>query len=424
MDSNFLRALDRWIGVPACLLVGLWLRLTGRYRAPSGVPRPRRIVFIALAEIGALFVANSAVVHARKRFPDAELYFLTFEAGRSAAEMLGFEPRHVITLRPASLPSLAWTMLVAIGACRRAKIDASVNLEVYVRFSTLLAALSGARWRAGFHGFHDAGASLGGLVTQRAVYSPHHHAAVSYMLLVEALAESPDAEPRAKIPAKTLPLSPLQLSSTEQSREHIRDIVHDALPTPAPSLGRLVILNANASDLVPVRRWPQARYVNLAQRLLERPDVIIVLTGTAAERPGATALAEAIASPRVANLAGRTTLRELIDLFTFADLMVTNDSGPAHFAGATELKTIVLFGPETPRIFGPLGRNQVAIYKGLGCSPCVSVYNRKRSPCGDNRCLTSIGVEQVFEAAERLLNGESLEREAVRQGCWPSELDK
>jgi ADP-heptose:LPS heptosyltransferase len=77
-------------------------------------------------------------------------------------------------------------------------------------------------------------------------------------------------------------------------------------------------------------------------------------------------------------------------------MMVTNDSGPAHFASLLRLPTVVLFGPETPRLYSPLGDTHKDIYAEFACSPCVSVYNGKQSPCTENRCLKSIAVAEVL----------------------------
>ena len=96
------------------------------------------------------------------------------------------------------------------------------------------------------------------------------------------------------------------------------------------------------------------------------------ITGAPNERAEAEALA-AECGARCISLAGKTALAELPALYSLAALMVTNDSGPSHFAAATGLQTIVLFGPETPRLYQPLGTSR-AIYAGLACSPCVSAH--------------------------------------------------
>jgi ADP-heptose:LPS heptosyltransferase len=85
--------------------------------------------------------------------------------------------------------------------------------------------------------------------------------------------------------------------------------------------------------------------------------------------------------------------------------MVSNDSGPAHFAAACGLPTIVLFGPETPHLYRPLG-NSTALYAGLACSPCVSASNHRKSACNDNVCMRAISVEQVFKAVDDVLTAQ------------------
>jgi hypothetical protein len=62
----------------------------------------------------------------------------------------------------------------------------------------------------------------------------------------------------------------------------------------------------------------------------------------------------------------------------------------------------VLFGPETPKLYQPLGTSQT-IYAGLACSPCVSAHNHRKTACTDNVCMRAISVEQVYAALERTL---------------------
>ena len=97
-------------------------------------------------------------------------------------------------------------------------------------------------------------------------------------------------------------------------------------------------------------------------------------------------------------MAGKTTLRELLVLYCLADVLVTNDSGPAHFATLTSIRVITLFGPETPALFGARTPTARIIWKNLPCSPCVSAYNNRLSTCTNNLCMQEITVEEVFNA--------------------------
>lgn len=404
MNSLWMRRIDLWLGVPLCWLCTWVLRLWSRLAAPPPPPgQPQRILFIELAEIGGLVVAYPALALARQRFPQAELYFLTFQGGQGILDLMGQVDReHQVIIRPDGLLTFLRDTLAALGRLRRLKIDASINLETFARFSTLLALLSGARRRVGFHRFHDEGRYLGELITHKVIYNPHRHAGQTFLTLVEALAEEPDAEPRAKLPLPEPPLALPVLTSSPQDAQVIRDKLTAQYPELGPG-HRLVLMNPNASDLVPVRRWPDEYFRQLGQGLLTDPQLLLVLTGTAPERAHAEKLRQDLASDRVLNLAGQTTLPQLIDLYNQASLLITNDSGPAHFASLTTLLVLVLFGPETPAIYGPLGPGVRVLYRRLACSPCVSAYNQKLSPCTDNRCLKEITPTQVLDEARALL---------------------
>ena len=161
-----------------------------------------------------------------------------------------------------------------------------------------------------------------------------------------------------------------------------------------------------------MRKWPTDRYIELAKRLLERfPDSHILLTGAMNEAGPAAEVARQIGSPRCVSLAGRTTLRQLMLLYTVSDLLITNDSGPAHFAALTPTNVLTLFGPETPSLFGAPSPRSTNIWLGLACSPCVNAYNNRQSPCRNNLCMQGIPVDQVFDEAVRILEA----RQAAQQ---------
>jgi ADP-heptose:LPS heptosyltransferase len=82
---------------------------------------------------------------------------------------------------------------------------------------------------------------------------------------------------------------------------------------------------------------------------------------------------------------------------TKADVLVTADGGPAHFAGLTAIKNIVLFGLETPALYAPLGQHTTCLFAGSACSPCLSAYNHRKTGCTDPKCMKAITVDQVFE---------------------------
>ncbi|MBF0416231.1 MAG: glycosyltransferase family 9 protein [Magnetococcales bacterium] len=400
MHPDRMRLIDRWLGSLLCLLASLmrwiWSRLVP---ATSASPRElKRILFIGIAETGALVLAHPALQWTRQRYPNAEIAFLSFRAGRGVLNLLGFDPvSQQILLRSAPWYLFVWDTLKTILRLRHRRFDATVNLEVYTRFSTLLAFLSGAPVRVGFYRFFEEGHYLGELITHRVIYNPHQAIGYSYLSLAKALAEPPGRDPLVKIPLGVgEPLERLQVRCSDANKKRMWATIERLYPSLTPQ-HHLVILNANASDLIPARRWPSDRFILLGQRLLaERPKTVILLTGSPAERAALERLRLHMADPRVINMAGETTLETLIDLYAISHLMVTNDSGPVHFSSITDIPLLALFGPETPRLFGPVSPYARVIYRSLACSPCVSVYNQKRSPCTDNRCMQEISVDDVF----------------------------
>jgi ADP-heptose:LPS heptosyltransferase len=171
-----------------------------------------------------------------------------------------------------------------------------------------------------------------------------------------------------------------------------------------PLYHRLVLFNPHASELLPQRRWPLEHFAALARRVLDRWwNAVILITGAPPEQWEAEKLRVLVRHPRVINYAGKCRLVELPALYSIAELMVTNDSGPGHFASVTRMPTIVLFGPETPALYGSLG-NSVAVSAHLACSPCVSAANHRKTACRDPVCMRAISPDQVFASVRAILD--------------------
>ena len=159
----------------------------------------------------------------------------------------------------------------------------------------------------------------------------------------------------------------------------------------------MILVNPNASDLLPQRRWAQQRFSELIQGLHQRfPADLILITGSPAEFDYVEKVRVVANVAHALNFAGQVSFAELPPLYTLSDVMVTNDSGPGHFSAVTPLRTVVLFGPETPALYGSVG-NSISITANLACSPCVSAANHRKTPCQDNVCMQAISVSQVLE---------------------------
>jgi ADP-heptose:LPS heptosyltransferase len=395
MNVRKMMQIDRWVGVPLCFGFTL-LRACLSWRREEGPIRS--LVFIKLAEQGSTVLAHLALHKAVERVGRDNVFMVVFDDNRFIVDVLDvIPPENVMTVRSDSFLALLVSVVGVILLLRKRQVDAAVDLEFFSRSSALLSYLSGARLRSGFHAYFGEGPYRGNLMTHRVRYNPHLHTTQSFAMLLHALDFPPEGFPT--FDALPEPIDDVLPSFAPRAKEvaKVEALIehHTGLAVTPP----LILLNANASDLIPLRRWNTDRYVALAQRLLAQyPEVFVVFTGAVEEAPKVEKAVQRIGSPRCFSLAGQTTLRQLMVLYGLADVMVTNDSGPAHFASLTTIHTVTLFGPETPHLFAAITKRNTPIWAGIVCSPCVSALNNRSSACRDNVCMQRISVDRVFAA--------------------------
>ena len=273
MEPNTMRWIDFWVGIPLCFVLTLFYRLQrllGLERTATDAA-PRRVLFIQLAEMGTMVVAYPALRKMQELFPNATLHFLCFEQTRSSVDMLELvDPDNVLTIDNRSALGLVRDTLLFPLVARRRGIDTVVNLETFVRYSSLLSYLSGATTRVGFHRFNQEGLYTGNLLTHSVIYNPHVHAGHTFLDLVSALAAPADQVPRVKRPlgSDRLTIPKMAIDCSVEAR--IWTMLRDLSPGISP-LRKLVVLNPNASKRFPMRRLPLDDYARLAARLLEDP---------------------------------------------------------------------------------------------------------------------------------------------------------
>jgi ADP-heptose:LPS heptosyltransferase len=390
-----LQRTDRWVGSPLCAIL-TFLRRIFESAAPSGPRQVRRILFVKFAEQGSTVLAYPAICRAIDMVGRENVYFVVFEDNRFVLDAMGVIPeRNVITLSTRSPLGLALSALRAVHQVRRIGIDGVVDLEFLTRFSAIVTFTTGAKSRVGFHTFFGDGPYRGDLMTHRLLYNAHLHTSDMFEAMVEALTRDPAVLPTFDFrPSSNKPLPKFRPSADEVTEmEALLERENPRLDS-AP----LILLNPNASDLLPLRRWPALHYVELARRLLKfYPDLFVGFTGAPDEAAPNNRLADEVGSDRVIRLAGKTTLRQLLVLYIRSEILVTNDSGPAHFASLTPIHVVTLFGPETPALFGARSQNTTALWAGIACSPCVNAYNNRQSVCRNNLCMQAITVDDVFE---------------------------
>ena len=401
LNVDTMRRIDRRVGVPLCALVTTILKIWWRLRPPPQ-RQVKRILFVELSEMGSTILADPAMRKARAHL-GGELYFVIFAQNADVLALTKTIPdANITTIRATSLWHLALDTLAFLWWTRRNAIDTVVDLELFSRFSSLLTGLSGANRRVGFYRFHSEGLYRGEMLTHRVAYNPHIHIAKNYIALINALLSPTPTVPYSKTVIADEELTVALAQPSTLTREVLLTRIKELYPSFDPGRFRVVLVNPTASDMLPQRRWLSDRFVELIQRILAaHSDVLVLITGAPSERTAAQKLASQCNNRCIA-FAGHFTLSDLPALHSLAVTMVTVDSGPAHFAAASGLPTIVLFGPETPNLYRPLGHTKT-IYAGLACSPCATASNHRKSACTDNVCMRAISVEQVFAAVTDVL---------------------
>jgi ADP-heptose:LPS heptosyltransferase len=412
-----MRRIDHLAGVPLCALLSPFVILFDWLRRQFGnqSSSPRKVLFIELSEMGSAILVDPAMRETIKR--GAEVYFLIFKSNRISLELLNTVPnQRILTIDASGLLPLLFSTLNVLVKIHRLKIDTVIDLELFSRFTALLTGCSLAKRRVGYHIYHGEGLWRGEMLTHAVHYNPHIHISKNFMSLVHAAFSLQQEVPFSKTLIKDEDIVLAQAQVSDDQRDLVRDKVLQSLQDSTLSDEQknsfpnpLILINPNASDLLPQRRWALASFSDLISQASKKwPSAVFLITGSPEERQYAQKVLEGSSSTNVINFAGQVKFTELPALYQLADIMVTNDSGPGHFSSITPLATIVLFGPETPALYGSLG-NSIPIFAGLACSPCVSAGNHRKTPCTDNVCMQAIKVPQVLHAMERLLNSPSNE---------------
>jgi ADP-heptose:LPS heptosyltransferase len=392
MNFELMRKIDSLAGEPLLRIARLFVRPPRALLGDTRPARPpERVICAKFVGIGSVVLALPLLRSLRES--GARVAFWTFPGPAALLRATGLVDE-IWVVEP-RLTRFVPSLLRALVKARRFRAQAFIDMEPTACFSALLSWLSGAPLRAGFMASKP---SREHLLTHRVALAPEHHM-IEHLLRLGELAGLP--APALRPPLAHLPALVPALVSQEEA---------EARRTGA----RRIIVNVNASDLSWHRLWPETHWIGLCRALLASdPRLELVFPGTAAERARAQAVIDGVTGPtngassrlaaRLHNVAGRTSIQELIGLIASAELVVTVDSGIMHLASLTPTPIVALFGPETPTLFAPRAELARVIWAQLPCSPCLTVAAEKITACRDNQCMKRIDPEQVLRACRELL---------------------
>jgi heptosyltransferase-2 len=192
------------------------------------------------------------------------------------------------------------------------------------------------------------------------------------------------------------------------SEAQLRDASELLRAAGARSTGGPLVALCPGSTNSRAKRWPAERYAALADKLIETAGAQVALIGARDEEDVSREVAR-LMRYRPVMLTGRTELAEAVAVLSLADLLVTNDTGPAHISAALDRPTLVIFGPTVPATTRPFNASSEIISRPPDCAPCML-----RDCPIDHRCMTAITPEDVFTRAVAMLDRKKLAAEARR----------
>lgn len=385
MTVRTMRTIDRFVGVPLCLLAGALGRYVSRGRTPSDLPGA--ILVLKFFGLGSILLSAPFLVALRERYPHATIIYLTFSSNRELLEKLP-QVSVRLTISTSNMFRFIRDTFTSIALLRRSAVDIVFDLEFFSKFSTLLSTFSGAPLRVGYE-----------LPTRWRKWNLTHpvpldhssHVGAIFMRQLGALAAGTDTVAR-----------PFRLVASHEERMSIQRRFFTEM-----NCGESIAININAGPASLERRWAADRFMEVIQTLhAAQPSRRFFLIGDTDERTYVEEAIRCSGNPGaiLLNCAGILTIGELIALFEHCSLLLTNDSGPMHIAASVGTPVVALFGPESPQFYGPAGVSRV-LYKSIECSPCLNMYNAKMFVCPYHaRCMREISAREVLNAVNEILD--------------------
>jgi predicted lipopolysaccharide heptosyltransferase III len=350
-----------------------------------------RILLVRLRQIGDVVFTTPAIHALRSRFPDAHLAYIVEPA---AAPIVAQNPHldDVIVAPRARGARGLFADFVLARRLRAQRFDVAIDFHGGPRAS-LLTWLSGAPERIGYRIAGRAWMYTTRIARPRELR--RRHSVENQWDLLAPLGVAP--ADRAVFPVQMAADAAIAVRIAER------------LAAAGVAAGDpLIVVHVSAGN--PFRRWPIAHFVDLVSALAadDARRRIVVTSGPSEQDAGRHVIAAArqrLGGARAAQVlsCGEFSLVELRALLDRASLFIGGDSGPLHVAATTGVPIVGLYGPTLPERSAPW-RHPMFTAESIdaGDLPCRPCEQRVCEP-GDFRCLTSIAVARVVDAARRAL---------------------
>jgi ADP-heptose:LPS heptosyltransferase len=394
MKTNVLRKIDYYLGPVVCRFLLAIRMLAHPHAGPENGPRVKQcsnILIIKFFGMGTILLFSPALRELKRIYPQAKISIATLSSNRELCGML-HAIDSVVCLDISSPARFLKSFYLLLKEVREKRFDIVIDLEFLTNFSALVSLLTTLLSRPQLAvGFNAPFKWRNDIYHLNVAFDHSRHITKIFAKLVSSLTGEkfePGFQPeRAALLAQ---------ADTRYAQELLS--AHNELER----AGLVVCVNINAGELNFNRRWPKEYFAAVSEKLLSRHNAAIILIGGAQDRAYVEEFRKMLpVSPLIVDIAGATTLKQLIGVFMRSSLLLTNDSGPLHLAEVLGLPTVSFFGPETPYLYGPIDGGHYVFYEDSYCSPCLNIYNSKLSHCKNNVCLKAIQPEAVLRVLEQ-----------------------
>ena len=183
-----------------------------------------------------------------------------------------------------------------------------------------------------------------------------------------------------------------ELPVTRDDEEYISNFINENADPSLP----IIIIHPGTSKFGSFKQWSAESYTLLADMILDRHKVNVILTWGPCELDVVNEISGSMKQKAIPACETKS-IKQLTELIKRATLFIGGDTGPLHIASIMGIPVVGIYGPKDPAIYGPYDGTAIVIKKDVPCSPC-----RKRT-CGDPICMSTILPEDVFRGVEKLM---------------------
>jgi len=399
VNLSLAKAVDRYLGILVVYFLAA-LREVREYVAPrNDLVEAKSILLVKFWGLGNIVLLLPVIRLLRERHPDARLVFVTLRRNHDLVDACPHLDERIY-VNDRNILTLLWTLVAAVFRAGRSHPDVAVDFEQFARSSAILAVLARAKQIVGL-ATPGQGRSI--LYHKRVRYDDRQHMGQTYLDLARA----------AGVAERLYRPEPVPVDAAHRAEAE----TFLAGRWSGPHDGPLVLMHPGSGDNFQGRRWPSESFAALADRLVRRERATVVFSGVRSEAPLTAEVISRMEDPsRALDAAGKLSVLGLAAMIERCALVVTNDTAPVHVASSLAVPVFAFYGPNTPRLYGPLSRGSHAFFRALPCSPCLTNMNYKTSHCRMPVCIRDIGVDEV---AERVTSHLAERRAASALGVDP-----